>query len=98
MRNDWSGHVGVVGQADAQLRNEQLLGEVQKLRDAFSDTWVETQLIHAEQCRPRGGVFENEVAILMGSNPSIHSKSRAGWRLGWMSNSFISRRKIQNVH
>jgi hypothetical protein len=66
----------VVGQADAQLRNEQLLGEVQKLRDAFSDTWVETQLIHAEHCRPRGGVFENEVAILMGSNPSFTQEPR----------------------
>ena len=76
MRNDWSGHVGVVGQADAQLRNEQLLGEVQKLRDAFSDTWAETQLIHAEHCYPRGGVFENEVAILMGSNPSFTQEPR----------------------
>jgi hypothetical protein len=34
MRNDWSGHGGVVGQEEAQLRNEQLLGEVQKLRGA----------------------------------------------------------------
>ncbi len=46
MRNDWSGHSGVVGQEEAQLRNEQLLAEVQKLRGAIADTWVETQLIH----------------------------------------------------
>ena len=68
MRNDWSGHGGVVGQEEAELRNQQLLGEVQKLREAIAETWVETQLIHARHCRPRRGVFENEVAVLMGSN------------------------------
>ena len=47
MRNDWSGHGGVVGPEEARLRNEQLLGEVQKLRDVIADTWSETQLIHA---------------------------------------------------
>lgn len=32
MRNDWSGHGGVVGQEVARLRNEQLLLELHKLR------------------------------------------------------------------
>jgi len=68
MRNDWSGHSGVVGQEEAQLRNEQLLAEVQKLREAIADTWADVQLIHALHCRPRRGVFENEIAVLMGSN------------------------------
>ncbi|MEI7685479.1 MAG: hypothetical protein WCL32_10655, partial [Planctomycetota bacterium] len=64
MRNDWGGHGGVVGQEEAESRNQQLLGEVQKLREAMADTWAETQMINALHCRPRRGVFENEVAIL----------------------------------
>ena len=77
MRNNWRGHGGVVGQEEAQLRNEQLLGEVQKLREAVADTWAETQLIHALHCRPRRGVFENEVAVLMGSNNEFLKETRS---------------------
>jgi len=81
MRNDWGGHGGVVGQEEAQLRNEQLLAEVQKLREAIADTWAETQLIHALHCRPRRGLFENEVAVLMGSNSEFlkETRSMATW-------------------
>jgi hypothetical protein len=81
MRNDWSGHGGVVGQEEAQLRNEQLIGEVQKLRDAIADTWATAQLIHALHCRPRRGLFENEVAVLMGSNSEFlkETRSMATW-------------------
>jgi hypothetical protein len=75
LRNDWSGHGGVVGQEQAQPRNEQLFGEVQKLREAIADTWAETQLIHALHCRPRRGVFENEVAVLMGSNSELRTRT-----------------------
>lgn len=77
MRNDWSGHGGVVGQEEAQLRNEQLLGEVHKLREAIADTWNNTQLIHALHCRPRRGLFENEVAVLMGSNSEFLKETRS---------------------
>lgn len=76
MRNDWTGHGGVVGQEEAQLRNEQLLAEVQKLREAIADTWAETQLVYAIHCRPRQGVFENEVAVLMGSNSEFLKENR----------------------
>jgi hypothetical protein len=76
MRNDWSGHSGVVGQEEAQLRNEQLLAEVQKLREAIADTWTDVQLIHALHCRPRRGVFENEIAVLMGSNNEFLKETR----------------------
>lgn len=81
MRNDWSGHGGVAGQEDAKVRNEQLFGEVQRLREALPDTWAETQLIHALHCRPRRGVFENEVAVLMGSNSEFlkETRSMATW-------------------
>lgn len=68
MRNDWGGHGGVVGQEEARLRNQQLLAEVQKLSDVMAELWMETQLIRALQTRARRGSFENEVAILMGSN------------------------------
>jgi hypothetical protein len=77
MRNDWSGHGGVVGQEEAQLRNEQLLGEVHKLREAIADMWNDTQLVHALHCRPRRGLFENEVAILMGSNSEFLKETRS---------------------
>ncbi len=77
MRNDWGGHGGVVGQEEAELRNQQLLSEVQKLREAIADTWADTQLIHALHCRPRRGVFENEVAVLMGSNNEFLKETRA---------------------
>jgi hypothetical protein len=81
MRNDWGGHGGVVGQEEAELRNQQLLAEVQKLREAIADTWAETQMIHALHCRPRRGVFENEVAVLMGSNNEFlkETRSMATW-------------------
>jgi hypothetical protein len=76
MRNDWGGHGGVVGQEEAALRNQQLLAEVQKLREVIADTWAETQMIHALHCRPRRGVFENEVAVLMGSNNEFLKETR----------------------
>ena len=67
---------GVVGQEEARLRNEQLSAEVQKLREAMAGTWSEVQLIHAMHCRPRRGVFDNEVAILMGSNSEFLKETR----------------------
>jgi hypothetical protein len=77
MRNDWGGHGGVVGQAEAESRNQQLLAEVQKLREAIADIWVETRMILASNCRPRRGMFEMDVAILMGSNSDFIKETRA---------------------
>jgi hypothetical protein len=77
MRNDWSGHGGVVGQEEAQLRNEQLVGELQKIRDVVSDTWTWAQLIRALHTVHRRGVFENEVAVLMGSNSEFLKETRS---------------------
>lgn len=76
MRNDWSGHSGVVGQEEARLRNEQLLGQVEKLRQAMADVWDSAVIVSALHCRPRNGVFENEVAILKGSNSEFLKESR----------------------
>jgi type I restriction enzyme M protein len=81
MRNDWSGHGGVVGQEEARYRNELLLAEVHKLRDALADTWTDIHLIHALHCRPRSGLFDNEIAVLMGSNSEFlkETRSMATW-------------------
>jgi len=76
MRNDWSGHGGVVGQDQAAIRNELLLEQVQKLREVFANAWSEMQLLSALHCRPRRGVFENEVAVLMGSNSEFLKETR----------------------
>jgi hypothetical protein len=77
MRNDWSGHTGVVGDDEAKLRNELLLAELQKLREAIADTWIDARLVRALVCFPRRGIFEHEVAILMGSNSEFLKESRA---------------------
>lgn len=77
MRNDWSGHGGVVGQEEAKLRNEQLLGQVEKLRQAMSGVWDTAIVVNALHCKPRRGVFENEIAILKGSNSEFLKESRA---------------------
>ena len=81
MRNDWLGHTGVVSQELAKLRNEELLGQVQNLRDAMADVWTDTQLIHALLCIPRNGIFNNEISILMGSNSEFlkETRSMASW-------------------
>ncbi len=76
MRNDWTGHGGVVGQEEARIRNEKLLGEVQTLRQIFADAWIHSQLVQAVHCRPRRGLFENEIAILAGSNSEFLKETR----------------------
>lgn len=77
MRNDWTGHGGVVSQTEAQLRNEQLLGEAHKLRNSMAEDWADIQLIYAIHCRPRRGLFENEIAVLSGSNSEFLKETRS---------------------
>ena len=76
MRNDWTGHGGVIGQDEAKLRNEQLLGKVQKLREVMADTWIETELIQSFNCSMRNRVYETDVAVLMGSNSDFLKETR----------------------
>lgn len=76
MRNDWSGHGGVVSQREAEHRNQQLIAEVEKLRNAFAGAWNESHLIRGLNCIPRQGAFENEVAIMMGSNSEFLKETR----------------------
>ncbi len=76
LRNDWVGHGAVVGQDEANRRNQQLLAEVQKLRDVAGSVWSEIQLVRALHCWPRRGRFENEVAVMMGSNSEFLKETR----------------------
>ena len=76
MRNDWSGHRGVLSQEQAKLHNAKLRREVAKLRQAMSDLWDSSVIVNALHCRPRNGVFENEIAILKGSNSEFLKESR----------------------
>ena len=76
MRNKTIGHGGIIGLEDAKRCNQQLLNNVQKLREVMADLWEETQLIQSTLCIKRKGVFENEVAILMGSNSEFLKESR----------------------
>ena len=76
MRNDWSGHGGVVGQVEAKLRNEQLQNKLQKIRGFIGDAWANIDLIQCLHCKPRKGMFENEIAILTGSNSEFLKENR----------------------
>ena len=71
MRNQTTGHGGVIGSEDAKRCNQELLANVQKLREVMADIWKETQLIQSALCVKRKGVFENEVLVLMGSNDTF---------------------------
>ena len=76
MRNDWSGHGGVVGEGEAKRRNELLLEQLEKLREAMAGLWEVTTLVNALYCVPSKGSFANEVAVLRGSNSEFLKESR----------------------
>jgi hypothetical protein len=76
MRNNWGGHTGFVSPEESRLRHEQLVSKLQELREAMPVVWSQTQLIKSNYCKPKSGVFENEVAILMGSNSEFLKEKR----------------------
>ena len=43
----------------------------------MSDVWDSSVIVNALHCRPRKGVFENEIAILKGSNSEFIKEARA---------------------
>lgn len=75
-RNDWKGHGGVLGNEEAAMRNELLLTELQLLREALEGLWDKCQIIRGYQGAFRRGVFENEIAILKGSNSEFLKETR----------------------
>ena len=75
-RNDWHGHGGVVGQEEARYRNDQLVSILMELKNAMVGVWDKTHLINAIHCKPRKNSFENEVAVLMGSNSEFLKEKR----------------------
>lgn len=77
MRNDWSGHGGVVGLEEAKHRNDELIGQVERLRLAMADVWDNSSVVNALHCRPKKDVIENEIAILKGSNSEFLKESRS---------------------
>jgi hypothetical protein len=77
VRNDWTGHGGIVGDEVAQLRHESLMTEIHKFREVVGDLWTEMELIRAMHCQPREGIFEHEVAVLTGSNGEFLKAKRA---------------------
>lgn len=97
MRNSWKGHSGIVGQEEAKLRNEQLLGEVQKLRDIMADIWDGIELIRLVNCVPRSGIIENEVAVLMGSNSEFLKETRRMVTLLNADNLYLSKKGSDKV-
>jgi hypothetical protein len=76
MRNDWHGHGGVVGEADARFRNEQLVSHLQQLRDVMKDGWEGVKLINSLGCRPYRDRTENDVELLVGSNSEFLKETR----------------------
>ena len=56
--------------------NTNMYAEVQRFREVMADVWSDVQLIHAVSCQPRGGVFENKIAILTGSNSEFLTETR----------------------
>ena len=76
MRNDWSGHGGVVGPEDARIRHARLLAEVYKLREVLAGTWAEIELIGSDSGRLRKELFENHIKIYMGSNSEFKHVTR----------------------
>ena len=76
MRNDLRGHGGILSQEQAKLHNAKLLGEVEKLRRAMSALWDSSVMVNALGCKRRKDVYENEIAILKGSNSEFLKESR----------------------
>jgi hypothetical protein len=76
LRNNWVGHQGVLGNDIAAQRNVILLAQLQKLREAMEDLWDDVELIQGIHCIHRQGMFENELAILKGSNSEFLKETR----------------------
>jgi hypothetical protein len=67
IRNDWSGHAGVVSAEQAQQVHERLVALVQNLRGIFGRSWSGYELIQPGASRYKGGVHHVAADRLMGT-------------------------------
>jgi len=74
MRNDWSGHGGVVAR---RTRGTAIRFLLRNFRNSAKQwPWKSLKLIRGLHCKPRGSTFENEVALLVGSNVEFLKEPR----------------------
>jgi hypothetical protein len=76
MRNNWQGHGGVASKEIARDRNEQLVQQLQRFREAMGDVWTNTKLIRSTSCQFKRGIFDTEISLLMGSNSEFLPERR----------------------
>ena len=67
IRNDWSGHTGVVPEREANMVNEQLQQHIQTVREVFGIAWSGYQLLMPGSCRVREGEFHFSSKQIMGT-------------------------------
>ncbi len=68
-RNLWKGHGGSPSIPELKERHEELLGELQRLRQSMHSGWSGVDLVQAHGAKRRGRIHDTEVSVLMGSNP-----------------------------
>jgi len=71
LRNDWTGHGGIVGERQAEERHALLRSHLVKLREHFGNCWRRYEFIRPRTCAVRAGAFHNHAHRLMGSNPAF---------------------------
>ena len=76
MRNDWTGHGGVVGDEEVINRNQQLNLKLQELRTEFEDIWEKFELIQCKGSQKKKHDYHNDVDILNGSNSTFINSSK----------------------
>lgn len=67
VRNDWPGHVGAVGEKQAETIHNELLSLVQQCRVVFGRCWLDYELIQPGESRFRDGLFHYNVRRLQGT-------------------------------
>jgi N-6 DNA methylase len=75
-RNRWTGHGGIVSEAEAKNRSASLEANLAAVRDIFRAGWDSFELVQPRNCRVKGGIFENEVFLLVGPRTPFRAVER----------------------
>jgi len=67
LRNNWSGHGGIVSDRDAHDRHIVLQAHLSKVREYFGALWKSYELIQPESCQIKPDIYENKAYSLMGN-------------------------------